>query len=341
MIMKNFTLPLLLTSLFMGVAAGQDKKIDLEARERSVEVLESRIEDQNRRVSALGKEIMALHQGLGAKFKRLVDRLSAITDSPRSGYRVGKTKQEVIADLKTTAESFITKRDSLERSLNMDDSPARGVVAVQEEIDHFNAEADRQLAQMVELSKSFARDKTVEKYNEVGGSGSDYGGYGWYEDTIEISDEWRQNRRDRSMNNQQREVVMGVLDRAIERCTANIRRAEVLLDSPDLSELERQILTAERDSHKSMLERRKRDKDQMLDYEQPEIDEVGRDFARELEKAVDEALFDVQQDLRMIMRKHVELRREQVKVHAMSENLQARRQWLKEYHNRTDNRTEE
>ena len=79
-----------------------------------------------------------------------------------------------------------------------------------------------------------------------------------------------------------------------------------------------------------MLERRQRQKNELLGVEQPATTEIGRDLAREIEDAVNDALDDVQGDLREISAKHLELRRRQAELADMREILEARKRWLEE-----------
>jgi hypothetical protein len=323
-----------LASALSSVSAGEEAA-DFKERQRIVALMEGRIVARDQRVVELANEIRSVHHRLNAKLNRLVDKLSKIEDSPDSGFRLGKAKLEVIDGLKKATEEFVAQREALEKGLRAG-SELRSVEDVHAEIDHLNAEADNHLAQMVKLSLSFARDENVSKYERVGGSGYYTGGYGWFGEPVEVSDEWRQNRRNRTMDQKQRKEVSGVLDRAIERCEENIQRAESALENGNPSSEEKEILQAEIDVHRSMLKTRQAQKDDLLFESQPETTEVGRDLARELEKAVEDELGKVQEDIRKVVLGHRQLREEQAKIAEMESLLADRKAWLEEHRPEVD-----
>lgn len=263
----NF-LPLVVAAAGLsGLAPAQDTEIDIQARERSIPVLEQRIADRETQIGELAGDILKFHQRLDGKLGRMVERLASIKDSAKSGYRVGKVKMEVIDGLKETVEAFVGRRASLERELQNEKSglPRESVEA---EIDHFDAHVDQHIEQMLELSKSFTRDQNVEKYESVGGAGYYDNGLGWYEESVEISDEWRQNRRDRTMDKKQRGEVLGALENSIERCDSRIAGLRGDLKNESLSSFERQVIQSELDAHLSMRRKRGMQKEELLVVEQ-------------------------------------------------------------------------
>ncbi|GAA5483976.1 hypothetical protein [Haloferula sargassicola] len=327
--MKTIITTIISLPLLLPLISAEEESADMRERERIVELMEARVEAGDQRIVELANEIQTIHHRLNAKLERLVGKLARLEDSPDSGFRLGKAKIEVIEGLEAAVEEFVAQRRTLEQKLRAG-TEERAVGDVQMEIDHLDAEVVKHLDQVVKLSLSFARDEHVKKYESVGGSGYYTGGYGWFEETVQISDEWRQNRHNRTMDREQREQVTGILDRAIARCEASIRRAETALENDNMSSEERQILQTEIDAHRSMLDKRKAQKDELLFEPQPETSEVGRDLARELEKAVDEGLAEVQEDIRKLVVVHRKFREEQADLTELKSLLAARKEWLEE-----------
>lgn len=310
---------------------GQKTPIDLEARKATIPVIEKRIEERDTQILEIANDIMKLHERLDGKLEGLVTRLSGIKDSAKSGFRVGNLKMEAIAKLQETVETFRTRRAALAHELKVGRTGIDKNLVV-DEIAHFDAHVDKHIAQMLELSKSFTQDENVEKYKNLGGSGYyDNSGLGWYEESVEISDEWRQNRRDRIMDKKQKEEVRAALKESIERCQSAVGARRKDLKESGLSEIDRGVLQEELNVHAAMLKTREGQLAELLVVDEPKTEEVNRDVARDLEEAIGDLIGDLQRDVRVIILKHAEMNREQVKLGKVKANLEARRKWLEDY----------
>lgn len=320
-------LALAFTMTSIPMVNGQETPIDLEARKATIPVIEKRIEERDAQILEITNDIMKLHQRLDDKLKRLVTRLSGIKDSAKSGFRVGNLKIEAIDELKETVEAFRRKRTALARELK-EGRTGIDKDLVTDEIAHFDGHIDMHIQQMLELSKSFTQDESVAKYKNLAGSGSNNG---WYGETIEISDEWRQNRRDRHMDKKQREEVLGALRNSIERCQSAVEARRADLKDPGLSGIDRGVLEEELNVHVAMLKTREGQLEEELVVDEPNTQEVNRDVAKDLEEAVGDLIGDLERDVRVIILKHAEMNREQVKLSKVKANLEARKNWLEEY----------
>jgi len=322
------TLALMMTSSF--VVEAQEPTIDLKARKATIPVIEKRIEERKAQILEITNDILKVHQRLDEKLNRLVKRLSGIKDSAKSGYRVGKLKMEAIATLKETVETFQQRRAALARELKVGRTgiPKNQVA---DEIEHFDEHTEMHFKQMLELSKSFTQDENVEKYKSTGGTGYYDGGIGWYEESVEISDEWRQNRRDRIMDKKQRADVLGAMKKSIARCESRVGTMKSYLKDTKLTEADRGVMKEELDVHVAMLKTRRQQMDELLVVGKPETVEVNRNVARDLEEALGDLIEDMQRDLRVIILKHGELNREQLKLSKVQSNLDARKKWLEKY----------
>ena len=95
--------------------------------------------------------------------------------------------------------------------------------------------------------------------------------------------------------------------------------------------VDRGVLQEELDVHVAMLKTREGQMDELLVVSEPNTEEVNRDVARDLEEAIGDLIDDVQQDVRVIILKHAEMNREQIKLSKVKANLEARKAWLEEY----------
>jgi hypothetical protein len=264
----------------------------------------------------------------------MVERLASIRDSAKSGYRVSKAKMELMAGLEEAVETFRKQRSAVELGLRTGKSGVLREIAG-EEIGHLDSHVEKHIGQLLEISKSFTQDENVEKYERSGGSGYYNYGTGWYEDSLGISAEWQQNRRDRTMDKKQKAEVFEALDNSIERCERLVAARREDLKKGSLSSFEREVIQSELDAHLSMLQKRKMQKDELVIVDDPTgTTEISRDAARLLENSISELLDDVQGDLRMVVLKHTQLNREQARVAALKENLEARKKWLEDYENK-------
>jgi len=314
----------------LGAEETQDKTIDLEARKATLPVIEKRIVEREAQVVEIANDILELHKRLDGKLEGMVERLSSIKDSARSGTRVSKLKMEALEQLQKTVETFRKNRAALVAELRSGKS-GLSPETVDAEVDHLDSHVEKHIAQMLKLSKSFTQDENVQKYETVGGGGYYDSGYDWYEGSVEISDEWKQNRRDRIMDKKQREEVVGTLNESIEHCERRVGALRDDLKDGKLSDVEREIIQQELDSHLGMLKTRREQVDGLLVVEDPNTVEVSRDAARDLEEALGDRVDDFQRDLRLIVLKHSQLNREQSKLRAIKKNLEARKAWLEEY----------
>ncbi len=327
-------LAIIITSASSSTRA-QEPGIDLEARQRSIPIIEARVAARNAEVMEIGNDILQLHKRIDEKLGRMVDRLAAVKDSVSSRERVADAKMEIIDGLQKAVEGFKANRAALSRKLLEGKSPIPNK-SLENELHHFDSHVDMHIKQMLKLSKSFTQDKDVERYTRTGGGSGFYGyDYGWSNDVIEINDEWRQNRRDRAMDKKQSDDVVAALNKSIARCESRIAELSKDLEDASLTEIDRKVTQSELAAHTSMLERRRMQVEGLLVVPKPDTEAVSRDVGDDLKDAVRDLLDDVQRDLQTISNKHRELNQEQENVARLTANLAARKKWLEEYQNKT------
>ncbi|MAS95025.1 MAG: hypothetical protein CMO55_17655 [Verrucomicrobiales bacterium] len=328
--MKTFFIFLSISGLCTAGIDAQDLEIDLEARKRSLVIIESRIEEREAEIDEISSDILAIHARIDEKLGRMVERMVEIEDSAKSGLQVSKAKLELIDTLQEMVLIFQARREGLVRSLveGRSDLPPE---EAKDEIRHFDEHVEHHIGQMLELSMSFSQDENVEKYKRLGGGGYYGDGSGWYGDVLEISEEWRQNRKNRSMNRKQREEVIGALRESVARCESRIRNIREFLKRDSLTEASRDIAQSELRTHQLMLQKRRGEIEDRLIVKKPDTTEVSKDAADDLEEALADLLDDVQRNIQMITLKHTQLNREQENLGKLKENLKARKEWLDAY----------
>ncbi|MBT8207522.1 MAG: hypothetical protein KJO18_04545 [Acidimicrobiia bacterium] len=327
--MKTRGITLALAAASLGIAGAQEEAIDIEARKKSLPILEEHVKAREKRLTGIANEIVGLHRQLDGKLGRMVERLSNIKDSTKSGYRVSKIKMEAIEALQESIESYQSKRATVFQAIREGRTQIPKEI-LEGEVEHFDEHIEKHIEQVLEISKSFTQDKDVEKYKRIGGGGGYYG-WGWSDDIYEISDEWYQNRRDRTMNKKQRAEVTEALKDSIDRCESLVAGLRNDLRRPNLTVADRELMQAEIDRHTAMLEKRQAQLDELLIVENPPTDPLSRDAALEVQYSLEDLTDDLQNDLSSVFLKHDQLNRERVRLYKLKANLEARKKWLADH----------
>ncbi len=325
--MNALRLALAATMMGAGFSPAQEakeEKIDLAARQATIPVLEEHIKEREERLAETAADIMRLDKRVETKVDRIVKKLASIKDSQKSGYRVSQIKKKAMEGLGRSIKTYQSKRAALIQQAR------EGQTAIPEEVlkgdtKKFNEHIEKRIAQILEISKSYTQDADVEKYEQVSG-----GGWGWG-DVEQISDEYRQNRRDRTMDKKQRDEIMDALKKSIERYESRIAGLKDSLANRTLSKTDRRLMEAELKHSESILDSRKEQRREMLEVEQPYTKSVTRNMAQDLQDALDDAAGDLRGDINTIFTKYAELNRERENVYKAKRNLEARKKWIADY----------
>jgi len=187
----------------------------------------------------------------------------------------------------------------------------------------------------MEISKSFTQDADVEKYEED--SGGDYynsrwGNNGWgNRETTRISDEYRQNRRDRTMDGKQRNEMIGALKKSIERYESLIAAHEDSLKNRKMSEAEAELMRSEMERDSRILADRRNQLSELAEVSQPDASAIERDAAADLQAAIRDAAGDMRNDFNEIFVKYAQLNEERSKIFELEKSLEARKKWIVDY----------
>ena len=329
--MNALTLALAATTMAAGFSPAEEakeEKIDLAARQASLPIIEEHIKEREERQAEIIADMKRLDGRVESKIDRIVGKLASVKDSTQSGYRMSQVKMHAIEGLKKTIETYQTKRASLITEAR-EGRTGIPVEVLEEDEKVFKERIEKRVAQILEISKSFTQEKDVEKYRKVAGGG--YNSWrGWHGDVEEISPEYRQNRRDRTMDKKQRAEVVGALEKAIERRKARISDLKVFLGR-EMSKTDRSLLEWELKEAEEILGVREEQYREMLEVSQPHTSTVTRNVAQDMQNALNDAGADLRNDMAAIFEKYAELNRERESAFKMKRNLEARKKWIADY----------
>lgn len=332
--MSSMKTPTIVLAAVLGLPAlvlGQAEKktegeeIDLDQRKASIPIIEQHIADREERMTEIANDIITLDKRLEGKLDKIVKRLASISDSQKSGFRVSQIKKQAMDGLGRTIERYQQNRRSVVQEIR------EGRTGIPKEVldgdaKIFDEHIEKRVEQILEISKSFTQDQDVKKYEEVEGTG----GWGWGT-ASRISDEYKQNRRDRVMNKKQRDEVMEALKKSIERKKNQVSDLRLRLKNPKLSAADREITEQELNRSIAILDSRQGQLEELVLVNKPSTQEISRDAALDLQDALKDAADDMRHDFDTIFRKYSELNRERSKVFKLKDNLEARKKWIADY----------
>ena len=318
----------LLSAVMLSSASAQDAKVDLEARKRSIPVIEKHIQERQERVDAIGADLTKLNQRIEKTIDAIVTKLSGMKDSEESKFRVGDLKMRAMKGLGKSIGRYQYKRNQLLEAIRekKTDIP---IETLEKDAKIFDEHIAKRVDQILTLSKSFMQEEDVEKYEVVDG-GSYYNGWGWSDEVEQISEEWRQNRRNRVKDTKQHREVMEALESSIKREEARVKTLEGLVADKKLTGVDRRVLEGELKRHKALLDQRKDQFAEMSEVAQPDTAETSREDALDFESSVNDAAEDLRRDLNQLFVQYDDLNRERQKVAGLTKNLEERKKWLKE-----------
>ncbi len=333
------TLPITITSLAltMGLAFAQDAApsaepakapMTLEERKASIPSIEAHIKERRDRLEEVGADVLRLDDRLEAKVDKIVNKLSSLKDSESSRRKVSQMKMQAMESLVKNAKKYQSKRAELIRELQKD-KPSQPKDYVEGDLKRADDRVEKRVSQVLLLSQSFSQERDIEKYTNSGGGHYGWGG-GWQSDE-RVSEEWRQNNRDKSMNKKQRDAVKAALEKSIARYESLANGVDQKLKNSKISEEDRSLLQSEQANYNKVLDNRKRQLADFVLVDQPGTTEISQSAALDIERALDDAVNDFQSDIRLIKQKYAEVKSERRRIQKLEVNLAARKKWLEDY----------
>lgn len=302
---------------------------DIEARRQSVVNLQSHIDQRRLRMEEIVADIRTLDGRVESGVDRIVKMLSEVKDSADSRVRISNLKADVITGLRRTIEYYKNNRDALREQVRTGKSEVP-LETVEKDIAIFDARIEKRIGQIAELAKSFTDPQELEKYETTARNSW----YGWSWDTVEISEAWKQNRRDtRHTESAENEFVEGL--------RANIRFLEdrgayltEKLKQTNLTSSEKAFYQADLERSAALVQHRQKQlEDFVTGAAAPSSAtlSVSQERAHDLDLLVQSSRDDLREDFFAIFRKYSELNRARAELKQWEDNLAARKQWLKDF----------
>lgn len=293
--------------------------MDLAARKESVANLETHIAQREQRLAEWARDIAQLDTRIEKQVEDLVKMLSGLRDSQESRTKVTQLKKSAIEGLKRGIDLYAKKRKEIREMVRTGGDEALVDLA------KIDQRILKRVDQIAELTKSIPTHDDVEKYESDGGS-SYWDGY--YHETSRVSDEWKQNRRDTSQSDQQREDTTKALKEALERLDQRRRSLKDLLANRNLSESARTLYNTELgqiDAYEDHINAQLRD---VAVGGGGGGRAIGRDQAHDIEALLEDARRDLREDVSRLFLTYDQYVRGRAYLEGLKENLAARKEWL-------------
>ncbi len=313
--------------ILLGVAALAglalaEEKVDLEARRQLVETMRDQLASREARLEQVTGDLREQGESIDERIGRIVDSLAEIKDSESSKTRISRLKQEVAEGLMKQISFYQSERRKLVERVKKD--AGASIDGIAGDVARIDAMVEKRADQIVKLVDSIPGAKDIGKYESDGY----YGGWGWGWENSRISEEWRQNRRDKVQSEKSRREARKALEGAIEdleRRRASIRSK---LSNESLSSAEREIQAYELEHVEGLLAARRR---QLVEVTTPSPEPgqaASKDEADEMTRLFEEARRNLSADFADAVRLYHQIVTERDHLHRLRESLAAREAWL-------------
>lgn len=302
---------------------------ELEARRQSVVNLEKHIAQREERLGEIVADIHSLDDRVEDGVEEIVTMLGEIKDSEDSKVRIARVKADVMTGLRRTIDYYNTHRDTVREQLRMGKS-ALPKETLEKDLATFDERIEKRVAQIVALAETFTDPKELEKY-EVTSTAS---WFGWTIENEEISEAWKQNRRESRHTGSAKEAVSKGLQDSIAHLEQRNAYLTEKLKSPNLPEVEREFYQSEISHNTRLIAHRGEQLYEFSSGSAPEPLSVEQGQTHELDQLVQSSRADLREDFFAIFRKYTELNRARAELKQLNDNLAARRQWLQDYDKR-------
>lgn len=308
-----------------GLAVAQEAQtIDLEARRESVTTLKQHLAMREERLAEVAAEIRERGEATDKKIGRIVDMLTSLKDSQSSKRRVSDIKGEAIVGLRKMLEVYKRERNAIVQKIRGDNSVA--VEALLKDLDNIDKLGEKRVGQILEIVKSMPGGEDVAKYEQD--SSYDYNGVAY--ENSRISEEWRQNRRDKVESEKERREAQDALKKAIEDLERRRDSLKTQLAGGKLNATEKELFEQELGHVSVLVDVRK---SQLLSVAAPSAaaeNAASKGEADDLRALFNDARKDIAEDFAKTVRLYQSASTERDKIQAVKENLAAREKWLQE-----------
>lgn len=306
------------------VCASAQEPVDLEARRQSVATLKQHVEMRQKRLDEVTAEIRERSARTNRKVEELVKMLSELKDSQDSKRRVSGVKGEAVAGLKRMIQTYQVERRKIFERLRTDGkAPDEALVRDMAGIDQL---IEKRVAEILELVKSMPGGEDVAKYESAGTTYYD----GIYYEETQVSEAWRQNRRDKVESGKQRRELMQALEKSIASLESRRDSIKGMLASGRFSGAEKELQEQELAHVSALAEGRRQQLAEIVRAGNPGDVPVSKDEADDLRELFGDARRDIAGDFQKTLRLYHDASAERDKLHRLKETLAAREKWLLE-----------
>ncbi|RYD68511.1 MAG: hypothetical protein EOP83_00730 [Verrucomicrobiaceae bacterium] len=308
-----------------GFAAAQETAtIDMEERRQSVVTLKQHLAMREERLAEVAAEIRERGEATDKKIGRIVDMLTNTKDSQSSKRRISEIKGEAIAGLKRMLDVYKRERNAIVQKIRSDKSAPSE--ALMKDMDAIDKLAEKRVGQIVDLVKSMPGGEDISKYEQDGSY--EYNGVAY--ENSRISEEWRQNRRDKVESEKERGEAQVALKNAIADLERRRDTLKAQLAGGKLNAAEKELFEQELGHVSVLVDVRK---SQLLAVAAPSASSenpASKGEADDLKRLFQDARKDIADDFGKTVRLYQSAAAEREKIHEVKENLAAREKWLQE-----------
>lgn len=316
------TIPWILL-LLAGIALSEESDdIDLPARRQSVVTMREHLAMREARLQEVAEDLRQRGEQIDKRIGGIVDSLAGLKDSESSRMQVSRIKVDAAKRLRKMIDFYQAERRKLvERAKKDGGAPLEGIA---KDVAVIDAKVEARAAAIVKLVESIPGEKDVAKYE------SDGTGYydGWVWENTRISEEWRQNRRDKVQSQKARREAGQALEAAIADLEKRRDATRGRIRSGGLTEVQLQIEEHELGYLERLLAVRR---EQLMDVStsgnEPE-QTASADEAHQMKLLFEDAAEQLGEDFNDAIRLYRRAAAERDKLHALRENLKAREEWL-------------
>jgi len=302
------------------------QEIDIDARRKSIVTLEQHIAQKNERLEDLASDIRSLDGRVEEGLEEIVLKLSEVSDSDSSRVQVSQMKGEFVGLLRKSIDFYGRHRDQIKEQLRTG-SNAIPKETLESDLAIFNERIEKRVEQIKKIAESFTEPKDLEKY-EVTSTSS----WGWRSNEVEeISDAWRQNRRDSQQTDSMRGQMMKGLEESVDHLTQRNAYLSEKLKTDRISESERMLYQSDLEYNTELIGLRKQQMDAFSQSRPEETRTLSQNEAHDAKLLIADRVADMREDFLAIFRKYAELNKERGEIKVLVDNLAARKQWLVNY----------
>lgn len=293
----------------------------------SIANLEAHITQREERMQETVDDILDLDERVEDGIDDLVDVLANSADSEESRTRVANVKEEAIAGLKKMIEFYRQKRGTVREELRTGSTniPAG---TLENDVNIFDERIEKRVKQIVALTASFTQNEEVEKY-EVTDSYAGWWGTTWNNE--EISESWKQNRRDVHKTDVNRKEVMEALSKSLQDLDQRQKYLEEKLKGDTITDTERALYESDVRRITETIRSRQDEMIRLNSADRPDTRKIGRDEAYDLGRMLEDTRSDLRSDFFLIFQRYDELNKLRAQIATMKESLAARKAYLAEH----------